>query len=77
MDAIRRRRRQQQINAARPSGLTTQFDRLWASQVDAMTHEAALARLPVDSSQAEDLQNEDGSFRFMWGYSAFGGPDGF
>ena len=72
MRALHAKRSQQQAHAQRALGLPGQMERLFASQVAALRHEAELQRLPVDSSGYAPLQDPvTGEPYFMFGYDAF------
>lgn len=70
---ILRETQRRQSRASQGLNPRTQADQ--ALHVAAAAHELEILSLPEDVSALTDAQQADGSFFFMLGFSALGGPD--
>lgn len=74
LNFVRETARRQSRNA---QGLNPVGPRLTTPQVQAMALDPDILALDQEVEGLEPIMNPDGSFLFMFAFSAFGGPDAF
>lgn len=72
IDGVEAYKRQQRRIALGGLGIAGTSERIFAGQARTADLASIQQSLPVDTDAYRPLQNEDGSFRFLFGYSAFG-----